>query len=40
MNEAILVAGAVILVLSIFGFTYAEDQQGLTESVEGVFAGR
>ena len=39
MNEAILVAGAVILVLSIFGFTYAEDQQGLTESVERVLQG-
>ncbi|MFO7793531.1 MAG: hypothetical protein R6V35_00975 [Candidatus Nanohaloarchaea archaeon] len=39
MNEAILVAGAIILVLSIFGFTYAEDQQGLSEGVEGVLQG-
>lgn len=39
MKESILILGAVILVLSIFGYTYAEDQQGLTESAEGFLQG-
>lgn len=31
--------GAVILVLSIFGYMYAEDQQGAVESAEGFLQG-
>lgn len=39
MNETILILGAVILVLSIFGFMYSEDQQGLADSAEGFIQG-
>jgi len=39
MKESILILGAVILVLSIFGYSYAGEQQGLIESAEGAIQG-
>lgn len=39
MKESVLILGAVILVLSIFGYSYAGEQQGLVESAEGAIQG-
>lgn len=39
MRQSVLILGAVVLVLSVFGYSYAEDQQGLLESAEGIIEG-
>ena len=39
MKQALIVIGAIILVASVFGFSYAEQQQSLTNQAEDFLEG-
>lgn len=39
MNNALVVIGTIILVASVFGISYAEQQQGLINEAEDVLRG-
>lgn len=39
MRPTPLVIGAIILIVSVFGYMYAEDQQSLGEQAENIIGG-
>lgn len=39
MKQALVIIGTIILVASVFGFSYAEEQQSLTNQVEDALEG-
>ena len=39
MRPALLIIGAAIFILSLFGYMYAEDQQSLGEQAEDIIGG-
>lgn len=39
MNNYLIVVGALVLVSSVFGYAYAEEQSGLVGEIEGIIQG-